>query len=181
MMMKRIISLLSVLIFIAGCGYTTGSLLPVHLKTIYVEPFRNKIELTDEMSVDQYRFRSYSPHMETDISKEVIDRFINDGNLKVAEEERADIVLTGELIDYLRQPVRYGDDNETVVEYRVSIVCSVKARDIRKDVLLWQDSRVIGDSTYNISGTYATSESSAISSAVSDLARRILNRTIEGW
>jgi hypothetical protein len=178
--MKKIILILLTLV-ISGCGYTTGSLLPAHLKTIYVEPFRNKIELTDEISVDRYRFRSYSPHMEIDITKEVIDRFVNDGNLKVTEERNADIVLSGELIDYLRQPLRYGNDNETVIEYRVSIVCSVRARDIDKDLFLWQDGRVIGDSTYNVSGNLASSESSAIASAVSDLARRILNRTIEGW
>ena len=177
---KFILLLLSVSTM-AGCGYTTGSLLPTHLKTIYVEPFRNKIELTEELSPEQYRFRTYTPHLETDITKEVIDKFINDGHLKVARKEEADIILSGELIDYLRQPVRYGADNETVEEYRISVVCSVEVKDVNKDLLLWQDSRIIGDSTYNLSGTYSRTESSTISSAVSDLARRIVNRTIEGW
>ena len=168
-------------VFVAGCGYTTGSLLPSHIQTIRIEPFRNRIELTDELSFDEYRFRDYTPHLETDITEEVIDRFINDGHLKVVEAESADIILSGELIDYLKTPVRYGSDNETVEEYRISIVCSVAARDVNKDGILWQNSRVIGDATYNVSGTYAASESSTISAAVSDLARRIVNHTIEGW
>ena len=165
----------------AGCGYTTGSLLPEHLKTIYIQPFRNKIELTEELTPEQYRFRTYTPHLETDITKEVIDKFINNGNLKVVKQETADLILSGELIDYLRQPVRYGDDNETVEEYRINVICSVKVKDVRKDVLLWQDPRLIGDATYSLSGTYRSSESSCFCAAVSDLARRILNRTIEGW
>ena len=173
--------MLLVLVFIAGCGYTTGSLLPAHLETIYIEPFRNKIELTEELTPEQYRFRTYRPNLETDITKEVIDKFINDGHLKVARKEEADIILSAELIDYLRQPVRYGADSETVEEYRISIVCSVEVKDVRKDLLLWAEPRVIGDSSYSLSGTYARSESSTISSAVSDLARRIVNRTIEGW
>ena len=180
MKLKVIFSLL-IIVVISGCGYSTGSLLPSHIKTIHIRPLRNKIELTGELSPDEYRFRSYRAHLETDITKELTDRFINDGNLKVVEEENADLVLNGELVDYLKQPVRYGADNETVEEYRISIVCSVEVKDVRKDVLLWQDSRVIGDSTYSVSGTYTTSESSAVSSAVSDLARRIVNRTIEGW
>ena len=171
---------------IAGCGYTTGSLLPTHIKTIYIRPLRNKIELTEELSPQEYRFRSYRAHLETDITKEIIDKFINDGHLKVVEEENADVILSGELIDYLSQPVRYGADNETVEEYRISIVCSIVLKDIRKERIMWQESRVIGDSTYSDtdeshSRGYATSESSAVSSAVSDLARRIVNRTIEGW
>jgi len=178
--MKRIIFLLFTAV-ISGCGYTTGSLLPAHIQTIHIRPFRNKIELTRELPHDEYRFRSYRTHLETDITKEVIDRFIDDGHLKIVEEENADAILSGELIDYLRQPVRYGADNETVEEYRISIVCSVILRDVSKDRPMWQDSRIIGDSTYNLSGTYATSETQTVSSAVSDLARRIVNRTIEGW
>lgn len=171
--------LVSTIIFISGCGYTTSSLLPAHLKTIYIQPFRNKIELTDELPLDQYRFRSYTPNLETDVTKKVIDKFINDGNLKVAKEEDASLILTGELIDFLKEPVRYGDDNETVEEYRMSIVCSVEVKDVKNDTFLWRNPRVIGDSTYSVSGS--TTESSAISNAISDLARRIVNHTVEGW
>ena len=166
---------------LSGCGYTAGSLLPTDLKTIYIQPFRNKIELTRQLPSDEYRFRSYRAHLETDITKEVIDKFIFDGHLKVSEPENADLILSGELIDYLRHPVRYGSDNETVEEYRVSIVCSVKLHNQKNNALMWQEPRIIGDSTYSLSGAYAASESSAVSGAVSDLARRVLNRTIEGW
>lgn len=179
--MRKFSFLLMLSLIIAGCGYTTGSLLPGHIKTIHIQPFRNKIELTEELPFDEYRFRTYQAYLETDITKEVIDKFINDGHLKVEGEKNADLILTGELIDYLRTPVRYGDDNETVEEYRISIVCSLKLKDVSKDVIMWQEPRVIGDSTYSLSGSYATSESSCVSAAVSDLARRIVNRTIEGW
>jgi hypothetical protein len=160
--------LLLLSVILSGCGYTAGSLLPQGLQTIYIQPFRNKIELTKQLSSDEYRFRTYRPHLETDI-------------LKIVEPENADLIVSGELIDYLRQPVRYGSDNETVEEYRISIVCSVKLHDQRKDALMWQEPRIIGDSTYSLSGAYAGSESFAVSGAVSDLARRIVNRTIEGW
>lgn len=173
--------LLLIAAVIAGCGYTTGSLLPSHIKLIYIKPFRNRIELTEELSPEQYRFRTYRPNLETDITKEVIDKFINDGHLKVVEEEEADVILRGELIDYLRHPVRYGADSETVEEYRISIVCSVEFYDVRKDHVIWKEPRIIGDSTYNLSGPFATTENSAVNAAVSDLARRIVNRTIEGW
>ena len=64
---KRNIFLLCMTLFMAGCGYTSSSLLPEHLKTVYIQPFRNKIELTAQLAPDQDRFRTYSPNLETDI------------------------------------------------------------------------------------------------------------------
>lgn len=180
MKLKFTIVLLAIL-GISGCGYTTGSLLPTHIKTIYIKPFRNRIELTEELTSAEYRFRTYRANLETDITKEVIDKFINDGNLKVVRENEADVIISGELVDYLREPVRYGADNEIVEEYRISIVCFVRFEDLHEDKIIWEESRIIGDSSQSLSGTFATSESSAVSRAVSDLARRIVNRTIEGW
>ncbi len=179
--MKKIIWLLLLAVGLSGCGYTTGSLLPDRLKTICIQPFRNKIELTAEVTSEEYRFRSYRAHLETDVTKEVISRFISDGHLKVVEEGNANLILSAELVDYLYHPVRYGSDNETVEEYRISIVCSVEVTDVAGGTVLWRDSRVIGDSTYALSGTIATSEALAVKAAVSDLGRRIVNRTIEGW
>ena len=184
--MRKVIFLAVLTVFIAGCGYTTGSLLPSHIQTIYIQPFRNRIELTEEVKFEEYRVRSYRVHLETDVTKEVINRFISDGHLKVVREEEADVILSGELIDYLRQPVRYGSDNEIVEEYRVSIVCSLEFKDVRKEKVLWREPRIIGDSTYSdtdssLARGHYTSEPSAVSTAVSDLARRIVNRTIEGW
>ncbi len=77
--------------------------------------------------------------------------------------------------------MRYGEDNETVEEYRISIVCSVEVKNAKKDETRWKEPRIIGDATYILSGTYATSESTCVTAAVSDLARRIVNRTIEEW
>ncbi len=133
------------------------------------------------MSFDQYRFRSYRAQLETEITKEVIERFITDGHLKVVDQADADLVLQGELIDFLRQPLRYGADNETVEEYRVSVVCSVVLEDLRHNKIMWKDPRVIGDSSYNLTGQFASSETAAVDAAVSDIARRIVNHTIEGW
>jgi hypothetical protein len=180
-MLGRTVPVMLFLLFMTGCGYTTGSLLPTHIRTVHIKPFRNRINLTEETSADLYRFRTYQAQLEIDITKEVIDQFISDGYLKVVEEENADAIVSGELIDFLRQPIRYGDDNETVDEFRISIVCSIEFRDVRKNKLMWREPRIIGDSTYIVSGAHATSESSAITSAVSDLARRIVNRSIEGW
>lgn len=173
--------IITTLLCCCGCGYTTGSLLPSELETIYIEPFRNKIQLTEELSSEQYRYRSYRAQLEVDVTQAVIENFIIDGNLEVAKRKDADLILSGNLIDFLRQPLRYGADNETVDEYRVSIICSLELMNVQKNELMWEESRVIGDSTYNISGAFSGTEASSVSVAIADIARRIVNRTIEGW
>ena len=166
-------------IFLTGCGYTTHSLLPSHIKTIYIKPFENNIDITGEVS-DRHLYHSYRPLLEIDLTNEIIDRFIYDGALKVVRHPDADIILAGEVIDYLREPLRYSENDE-VEEYRLSLVANMKLRDLRSDELLWEERRFIGDTTYFTRGSLSKSEDVALDDAIKDLARRIVERTVEGW
>ncbi len=169
--------------FLAGClnscGYTTKSLLREDLKTICVENFANKIPVTDEMS-DARMYIGYRPRLEHDVTKAVSDRFLFDGNLRITERKNADLILTGELVDFRREPLRY-DANDNVEEYRVRLVTNLELTDTKTNTLMWREKEFAGESTYRTGGSLATSETSAINDARSDLARRIVERTIEGW
>jgi hypothetical protein len=180
--MKKILLGFTLLVFfITGCGYSASSLLPSHIKKIYVKPFANKIDLTTEVPSEVYRYRANYPQIEVLITKEVVDKYLKDGNLKVVNTpEEADIILEGMLYDYLRQPTRYGDDR-TVQEYRLSLVTQLKMYDTKKQEVMWTESRLIGDSDYSLSGRFAKTEAVAIEEAAKDLARRIVERTVEGW
>ena len=164
---------------LSGCGYTTSSLLPPSIKTIYVKNFTNSINVTAEQS-ELRMYRGYRPGMETEITKAVIDRFMLDGNLKIASEEKADLVLKSELIDYKRDSLRY-DANDNVEEYRIKLIVSMQLEDASRGALLWAEKSFAGETTYRVSGSGAKSESAAIRDAIADLARRIVERTIEAW
>ena len=97
----RAIFLISVF-FVQGCGYTTSSLLPANFKSIYVDNFKNSIKV--ESDTDDLRaYRGYQPGMEIELTKAVSNRYVLDGNLKLATPANADIILKGELIDYSRE------------------------------------------------------------------------------
>ena len=168
------------LIFISGCGYTTGSMLPADIRSIYVEPFKNRIDLTGELAAYEYRYRTMQPHIEIDVTNKVIDEFMFDGNLKLSRRENADLILSGEILNFYRHPITYKEDRQ-IEEYRLSIVASLTLYDARKQKVWWQESNFIGDTIYTASGTYAESEESALDDAVKDLARRIVERVVEGW
>lgn len=159
---------------VVGCGYTTRSTLPARFKTLYVQQFKNSITYTSENDRD-----TYFPLLELTVRNAVVDRFLFDGNLKVSDREDSDLVLKGKLMGYSRNGLRYTDNDDTY-EYRVSIAVALEMWDEQKQEVMWADT-VIGESTYFVSGALATSEESAVEAATEDLARRIVERTIEDW
>lgn len=168
---------------LSGCGYTTKSNLPESIRSIHVAPVKNAIDLSQEIS-NESRFRTYRPGVEVDLTNAIINRFIFDGNLRIATLERADAVVEAKLVDYRRDPLRYSEDDD-VQEYRLSVLIEVAVYQIlpgsgeRK--LLWQEKSLAGDATFFLSGPRAQSEDEAVVRAVEDTARRVVERTLELW
>ena len=173
-----ILSLVAV-VSTAGCGYTTRSLLPSEYKTIRVENVKNSINVTAEQN-DLRMYRGYRPGMEVDLTKAIIDRYLFDGNLKIAPEGSADLILQSELIDFKRDPLRY-DANNNIEEYRIKLIVNMELQDAKNGKTLWKERGFAGETTYYTTGTNAKSESAAVNDAIKDLARRIVERTVEAW
>lgn len=176
---KNMAIFLAALFFISGCGYTTRSLLPTNFKTIYVDNVKNLIKVTAEQN-NVRMYRGYRPGMERDITKAIGDQYLFDGNLKLASESEADLMLKTELVDYSREALRY-DANDNVEEYRIKLIVNIELYDVKAKKTVWQETSFTGETTYRTSGSLAVSESVAINNATKDLATRIVERTIEAW
>ncbi len=158
-----------------GCGYSTRSVVLGDLRTINIEPFKNRIIY----GTDGAR-NVYLPMLEVNITNAIADRFMFDGNLKVTNKDKADLILQGELIDFRRDALRYTESND-VQEYRITITVSMTLWDNAEQKPVWSESGFSGDSTYFTTGSLAKSESAAVQNALADLARRVVERTIEDW
>ncbi len=170
---------ISVIPLIAGCGYTTGAFLPTHLKTIYVEDFKNEIDISTEPS-DKREYSIYRAGIETEVTSMIIDRFIYDGNLQIVDKEEADIILTGNLLDYYKQPLRY-DKFDNVEEYRIILTVAMELKDIVKGESMWTENKFIGYDTYRLTGGFASTEEEARTGAIKDLAEKVVEKVVEGW
>jgi hypothetical protein len=159
--------------------YTTRSLVSSKYKTIYITPFVNKIDITNDLDTAG-KYKIYRPLLETTITRSVVDRFLMDGNLKPVRLESADVALKGELVEFRRDPLRY-TENDDVEEYRLNLIVNISLWDSAEDKLLWQENGFTGDVTYFTTGSLAKSEEMAINEAVVDLARRIVERAVEEW
>ncbi|MFH1691024.1 MAG: LptE family protein [Candidatus Omnitrophota bacterium] len=165
---------------LSGCGYSTRAYVSKSgFRYIYIEPFVNKVDLTSEFS-EGSRFKTYYPLLENVVTNAIVDRFNFDGGLKVSKEPEADVVLRGELIKYGRESINDATD-DTPQEYRITIFVKISLYDKRNNKVLWERPNFAGDTTYYTTGAYVTSESQAIKAATEDLARRIVELTVEAW
>ena len=169
---------------LTGCGYTTRSMLSGKYSTVYIAPFLNKVDITQE-SYSASKYRIYRPMLETNITKRVINRYLFDGNLKPVKEEKADLLLKGELVEYRKDPLTYTSDGNDVTEYRINIYVNLSLWDTKENKLLWQENNFNGNYSYFTSlasnNVIKVSEDVAVTNAIEDLARRIVERTVEQW
>lgn len=163
----------------AGCGYTTRSAISNKYRTIYITPFINKIDITRETD-NAEKYKIYRPMLETEVTKAVVSQYMFDGNLKPVNKESADLTLKAELLEFRRDPLRY-DSSDNVEEYRLNLVVNMSLWDNRENKPVWQENGFTGDTTYYTTGSQATSEDTAIQVAIKDLARRIVERSVEQW
>ncbi|MFC1667770.1 LptE family protein [Chlamydiota bacterium] len=161
-----------------SCGYRVGSILPLDIHSIAIPTFKN---LTQK------------PGIETSITNKIIERFQIDGTLRVIEQKDADVLLTGELVDYRREPVRFsGEDYSDVREYRLTIVCKVSLINLVTQEEIWKDRLIEGETTYKTGGdlsereltaigTTLTSEKAQLPTLEEDLAYNVVESVVEGW
>ena len=166
---------ISMLILSIGCGYSTRSTLPHNFKTIHIERIENKVDFATERTRNLYY-----PLIEVDIRKAISDRYLFDGNLRISDGEDADLVLKGKLLSYDRDALRLSN-NEDPEEYRIHVTVGLELWDTATQELVWSEPSFTGEATYFVSGPQARSEAQAVQDAITDLARRIVERTIENW
>ena len=166
-------------LLLTGCGYSTRPGLPSKYKSVYVKPFVNKIQVT-KLGVGDERFPIYRHRMEVDLTKAVLSRYQFTGLLRPASADRADCRLEGELVEFRRDPLRY-NASQQVEEWRLNVVVNLRFIEQATNTVVWEEGRFTGDTTYFELGTKAESESTALDRALTDLARRIVERTVESW
>jgi hypothetical protein len=164
---------------LAGCGYTARPGIASHLKTVYVKPFTNQIDVT-QLTTGYERFPIYRHQLEIDLTNAVINRFQFTGLLRPSTAERADARLEGDLVGFRKDPLRY-DASQQVEEWRLNIIVDLRFIDQTANFLVWEEAGFTGDTTYFAVGPNAESEAAALDRAITDLARRIVERTVENW
>jgi len=164
----RAIAVTTLALALAGCGYYgTSSRTAKDIKSVAVPFFENE---TSE------------PNLEIRVTELVINNLVADNTLKVTDEEFADAVLTGQIIEFINRPFAFNQDLNAT-EY--SIVVKVKATlfNRRKNEPIWTDQIFSGDGTYFVDAVDepANTFEGAVSESIKEITDRILNVTVQSW
>jgi len=169
--MKKIL-LLFIAISITACGaynfYTRSN---PHLESIMITEFANNSE--------EYEM----PDL---IEEYLIQEIIDDDRLEV-KGDNADIEVTGTVRSYMREVYAY-DEQENPLQWRITVVFSIKIQDMVKDETIWENKNLSLQQLYNEAdanntgqGVEIYSEEEARIEIVKDLADQILTNTLEQW
>jgi len=121
------------------------------------------------------------PLIEVEATNATIAEFQRDGTLKIAGENKADLVLECRLTSIDLDPLRYSrTDKAKPNEYRLTLnVSFVLKRAKTREIM--NEASVVGESTFVFLGNLNSSKRAAIPAASQDLAKRIVEKVVETW
>ncbi|MBN2012856.1 LptE family protein [candidate division KSB1 bacterium] len=163
--MKKILIYGSLLCMLGtACGYYSfsGSTLPAHMKTIAIPMFDDR---TSEFGVDQT------------LNDKLIEAFVKDNSLKIADPRNADSILEGTIRNVRYQAGAY-NSNEQVEDIKVYITVDVKFTDVKQNTVVWEE-QLTQWGTYNPND--ADGQRAGLDDAIDNIVQDIVNKTIAGW
>jgi outer membrane lipopolysaccharide assembly protein LptE/RlpB len=163
---RRVLVPLVLLVVAAGCGYSLRGNLPGHIKTVAVPVFRN---------------RTSEPGVENFLTGAVVEAFSTNGRLTVVQAEQADSILEGEVTGYQVQSVAF-DPSANVQQYRLVVTMNLRFRDVKRDVVLFEQQNLQERSDFRTLGVVSQTisrEETALRAAATDIARAIVALSID--
>jgi outer membrane lipopolysaccharide assembly protein LptE/RlpB len=162
------LAVLTASLTVGACGYySTSSRTAKDIKSVAVPFFVN---LTTE------------PDLEITVTERLINNLVADNTLKVTDEEYADAVLTGEIVEFINVPFSF--DNELdAQEYNVVIKVKVSLFNRRKNEPIWSDMIISGDGSYFVDAVDSVAQTfdGAVVESIREITERILNLTVQDW
>ncbi|HTR80405.1 MAG TPA: LptE family protein [Bacteroidota bacterium] len=147
-----------------GCSYSfTGSSVPKHLKTIAIPLFE-----------DQSGFGE--PGLKESFTQQLINLFVNDNSLQIAERNTADSILEGSITAVTDAPSVI-EPGEQVSKRRITITVHVVYQDLKLRKKVWEKD-------FTNWGEYSLGTETrtvALTQAVNKVTEDVLNETVSGW
>lgn len=169
LLLKSIYLTIFVCVFtgISACSYSfTGASVPSHLKTIAIP-----------ISVD--RTGSGEASLSDDFTNELINKFLNDNTLQVAERNNSDALLECTILSLTDSPqVVAGGEN--IQTRRITLNAKVVYRDlIQKKNIFEKNFTNYGD--YDSSADITAARADAITTAIDKITEDILLGVVSNW
>jgi hypothetical protein len=151
-----------------GCGYYgTSSRTAKDIKSIAVPFFDNQ---------------TLQPNLDIIVTENLINNLVVDNTLKVTDEEFADAVLDGEIVEFINRPFSFNSELNAE-EYHVVIKVKLTLFNRRLNEPVWENKIISGDGSYFIDVASEATQTfeGAVEESVREITERILNITVQDW
>ena len=155
-------------LFFSGCGYRlvgTGSALPPHIKTIHIPVFENT---------------SSQPEIHRQLTSFVLQSFISDGRLKIANKDDADLIVDATLSYYNLRNVAFSSQ-DLVSDIIIELEIDLKVTDqVKNEIFIKKKLKQQWDykSTPDLADT-ETARLEALDQAYIDFGNRLVSLIID--
>ncbi len=150
---------------LSGCfKYSFTGNAPSHLHTIAVPTMEDR---TSEFGLRE------------NLTDALIAAFRRDNTLNPSDEQRADAILTGTILNLSEAPYTY-NSSEIVSDTRVTITAEFKLYDRVKNKVLFEGT-LTGWGTFKTADGGTAGRQTAVDIAVKKLADDVVNKTLSGW
>ncbi|MBU1187290.1 MAG: hypothetical protein KJ908_10395 [Acidobacteria bacterium] len=169
----RIFSLVLILCLTGiRCGYRlrgTGSSLPSTIKKVYIPVFKNQ---TTRFELDRK------------LTEGVIDEFIGRGKVEiVSEQEGADAVLLGEIIEFRVTPLAYSGGQAVADRYSITVSAKIILRDLTNRKIIFSNPYFSFKDDYEVpeGSDFESVETEALVEIAEKFARSLITSLLEGF
>ncbi len=154
------------LLILPSCYYSTTSRTAKGIKSLAVPFFKNE---------------TAEPNLEINVTERIIDNLVEDNTLDVVDEDRADAVLEGVIVQFSNAPFSFNLDLNAE-EYHVVITVEMTLFNRRLNEPIWEKKRIKGDGAYfqGISDEGFTYDD-ALEEAIKEITDQVLNMTVQDW
>lgn len=119
--------ILAVSCLLSGCGY--------HLTSEAQTP---SLTAGKTIAIPMWRSKSYRPNLEAILTGSLVDEFaLRSGGMVVAEEDAAELLLTGTIVTYATIPVAFTSADQVRV-YRATMTVDATLAEKRSQKVLWK-------------------------------------------
>ncbi|MDH4211195.1 MAG: LPS assembly lipoprotein LptE [candidate division WOR-3 bacterium] len=152
------VCLVSAILMLSCCGYSTRSLMPGYMQKIYIGILEN---------------RTLKPGLDELATNTVIEAFRSGSSLRIVDEGSADLVLEGSVSGFSKDPYTYTSD-QTILQYKITVRYSMRCVDKVRNEVFWE-----GD--VSDWALYDTDEEQGIREAAKKAAERLVTNILTNW
>ena len=155
---------------LSGClGYHVGSAKPQYLAEVHT------------ISVPTFTNHTLHPRIEVLVTGTVIKQFQQDGTFKIGNDENADAILQGEIVEVSRSPARSVRGN-VLATTEFNLLMRVRYKLVGRDGHpLGAQGVATGTTSFFVGTDVTTDERQALPLATEQLATQLVSQLSEGW